>query len=111
MGPKSTLQQGLVAQGADVLLQSGCWAVGNLQDTASGVRKPSLWHRTARASLGFPGSLMRPGPSGSQVLGHPGTTRNHRRAENGVGAHRLGLVRGWGVEKEELCLVPPVAGV
>jgi hypothetical protein len=39
----------------------------------------------AGAGSGVPGSVMRPGPWGSQTLGHPGAAGNRRRSENGVG--------------------------
>lgn len=41
---------------------------------------------------------------GSQALGHPGVTGSFRRAENGVGARRLGLA--WGGGKGEVWLGP-----
>jgi hypothetical protein len=49
--------------------------------------------------------VTRPGPSGSQTLGHPGVPGNRGRAENEVGAQGLDLVRGWG-RKQGAPLVP-----
>lgn len=33
--------------------------------------------------FGDPWPTMRPGPRGSETLGHPGSAGSHRRAENG----------------------------
>ena len=55
---------------------------------------PLRYPGTARADSGVPGSAERPGPSGSQALGHPGATGSHRRAENGVGVWGLDLAKG-----------------
>jgi hypothetical protein len=52
--------------------------------------------RTAGAGLGVPGSARRPGPSGSQALGHTGAAGIHRRAENGVGTESSSRLRGEG---------------
>lgn len=40
-----------------------------------------------------PRPAVRPGPSGSHALGHPGTAGSHRRAEKGVWAQGLDLVQ------------------
>ena len=96
--PTSTPPQGTAALGGGIreltacstLLSGGCWAVVKPQDTAQGVGKDSLRCRTDGAGS------TRPGPSGCQALGHPGTARCHRRAENGVGTRGLDLAQGWG---------------
>ena len=50
-----------------------------------------FWGRKAQSEmwgnqswLGVPRPAVRPGPWGSQTLGHPGTAGSFRRAENGV---------------------------
>ena len=82
------------------LSPSRSWAVGKPQDTASGVRKHSLWCGTARAGSGVPEPARGLGPSGSQALGHPeiagSPAGSSGRAENGVGAHRLYLTWSQG---------------
>lgn len=60
------------------------------------VGKCSLRCWSAGAGLGVPEPARRPTPSGPQALGHPGAARSHRRAESGVGAHRLDLAWGHG---------------
>ena len=44
--------------------------------------------------FGGPGPTWRPGLSGSQALGHPGSAGSHRRVENGVGVWGLDLAKG-----------------
>ena len=56
--------------------------------------KHSLSCRTGGAVSEITRPVTGPPPSGSQVLGHPGATGGHGRAENGVGDHRLGLTLG-----------------
>ena len=81
-------------------------AVGTPQDTTPLVGKHNLRHRTAGDGSGVSRPAGGPGPSGSQALGHPGTSRNCERAENGVGAFRMDLTQGQGNGGEELWLVP-----
>jgi hypothetical protein len=50
------------------LLLGGCRTTGQSWDTALGVRKHSLWNRTAIAGSGVSGPAKRPGPSASQAL-------------------------------------------
>ena len=65
-----------------------CQAMGKPQDPTPGVGEciPGAGSRVL-------GSAGRPGPSGSQALGHPGTAGSHRRSENGIWAQGLGLAR------------------
>jgi hypothetical protein len=82
------------------------------QGTGGGWEPVALWvlcllcHRTwtlgrrnkhhGRAGSGVPRPAMRPGPSGSQALGHAGIPGSLRRAENRVGACRQDLAWGRG---------------
>lgn len=68
------------------------------QDTAPGGGRYSLRYQKAGASLGFPEPVMRPGLSGSQALGHPGTLVVVKEPRLGVGAwgHGLGTVSSLG---------------
>jgi hypothetical protein len=78
-----------------------CQAMGKPQDPTPGVGEciPGAGSRVL-------GSAGRPGPSGSQALGHPGIAGCCRRAENGVGACRLDLAWGQREDQEELRLGP-----
>jgi hypothetical protein len=84
------------------LLLGTCWAIGKPRDTTPGVGKRSLRLKTAGVGLWVPGLAMRPRPSGSQALGHPGTAGSQKRAENRVevGTGRLDLSWGMGVEEK-----------
>lgn len=62
--------------------------------SGGGEAQSGAWD-TARSGLGVSSTARRPGPSGSQALGHPGAAGSHRRDENGVTAHRLNLVQAW----------------
>lgn len=84
MGPVSPLPQDLV-------------------DTALRLRNLSVGH--SQSWPWGPWAARRPGPSGSQALGHSGAAGSHGRAENRVGAHGLDLAWGQG-EKRGVRLVP-----
>lgn len=73
------------------------YAVTKSWDTALG-----LGNLTTGAGLEVPRPVTRLGPSGSQVLGHPGGNGSCRRAENGVEACGLDLSQSWGMGKEVL---------
>jgi hypothetical protein len=70
--------------------------MGKPWDIAPGVLKHSLRCGTAGAGLGVLGPVTRPGSSGSQAVGHPGTSERHGRAENRVGAHGLNMAQVQG---------------
>jgi hypothetical protein len=105
LGPESVPPQGMVrswSQNARVdctyptLSPGGCLAIRKPKDTAPGVGKLSLRHRTAGAGSGVPQPATRLKPSGSQILGHPGAAGSHERAEGRVRAFGLDLAGAWG---------------
>lgn len=61
----------------------------------SGDREAQSENRTVRAGLEVSGLVTRLRRSSSHVLGHPGASGSHRRAENRVGGHGLDLAYGW----------------
>jgi hypothetical protein len=68
-------------------LLGGCRPVEQPKEHRSGVQgAQSEVPMTTGVGLGIPRPAGNWGPSGSQALGHPGTTESYRRAENEVGA-------------------------
>ena len=100
MSPKSAPPQGTAHMRKQGMGNVDC--AGQIK-TQPGVGKRTMRHGTAGAGLEVPRHERRPGLSGFQALGHPGTVGSHRRADNGVVACRMDLGSG---EEGELRLVP-----